>query len=184
VDGDGNVIVADTGNHRIRKITPQGHVSTLAGTGIIGHRDGEGNVAQFFHPVRVAVDGDGNVIVADMGNHRIRKITPQGRVSTLAGSGENAYRDGKGTNAQFNYPLGIAVDGDGNVIVADTGNHRTRKITPKGHVSSLAGTGMIGHRNGEGTVAQLNYPFGVAVDGDGNVVVADRNNHRIRKITP
>jgi hypothetical protein len=184
VDGVGNVIVADTHNHRIRMITPQGYVSTLAGTGERGHLDEEGTVAQFAYPGGVAVDGDGNVIVADQDNHRIRKITPQGHVSTLAGTGVRGHRDGKGTAAQFYQPNGVAVDGDGNVIVADTSNYLIRKITPQGHVLTLAGTGARGHRDGEGTVAQFDQPWGIAVDGDGNVIVADKCNHRIRKITP
>jgi DNA-binding beta-propeller fold protein YncE len=184
VDGDGNVIVGDTRNHRIRKITPQGHVSTLAGTGEMGHEDGEGTVARFNMPCGVSVDGDGNVIVADRDNHRIRKITPLGLVSTLAGNGEEGHQDGEGTVAQFDFPQGVAVDGEGNVIVADRDNHRIQKITPHGHVSTLAGTGEVGHQDGEGTVAQFDDPCGVAVDGGGNVIVADASNHRIRKITP
>jgi streptogramin lyase len=184
VDGDGSIIVADQWNHRIRKITPQGHVSTLAGTGETGHRDGGGSVAQFNEPSGVVVDGDDNVIVADKYNQRIRKITPQGHVSTLAGSGERGHRDGEGIVAQFYYPFGVAVDGDGNVIVTDWYNHRIRKITPQGHVSTLAGNGIRGHRDGGGSVAEFNYPFGVTVDGDNNVIVADMSNHRIRKITP
>jgi sugar lactone lactonase YvrE len=145
VDGDGNVIVADPNSHRIRKITPQGQVSTLAGTGEQGHRDGEGTVAQFFCPMGVALDGDGNVIVADSSNDRIRKITPQGYVSTLAGTGVRGHRDGEGTDAQYFYPREVAVDGNGNVIVADLYNHCIRKITSQGHVSTLAGTGVAGH---------------------------------------
>jgi DNA-binding beta-propeller fold protein YncE len=184
VDKDGNIIVADTWNNCIRKITPQGHVSTLAGTRKRGHRDGEGTVAQFKCPSGVAVDGIDNVIVADAGNNRIRKITPQGQVSTLAGTGERGHRDGEGNAAQFDWPRGVAVDGGGNVIVADGGNHRIRKITPQGQVSTLAGSGEEGHRDGEGTVAQFDRPCGVAVDGGGNVIVADTDNHRIRMISP
>jgi DNA-binding beta-propeller fold protein YncE len=184
VDGDGNVIVADWGNHCIRKITPQGQVSTLAGTGMKGHRDGEGTIAQFNSPRGVAVDGGGNVIVADRQNHLIRKITPQGQVSTLAGTGGVGFRDGEGTIAQFCHPWGVAVDEGGNVIVADTANNRICKITPQGQVSTLAGNGKMGHRDGEGTIAQFNNPMGVALDGGGNVIVADMLNHRIRKITP
>jgi DNA-binding beta-propeller fold protein YncE len=174
VDGDGNVIVADNHNHRIYMITPRGHVSTLAGTGLRGNLDGEGTVAQFYKPYAVAVDGDGNVIVADAGNHGIRKVTPQGHVSTLAGTGKGGHRDGEGTVAQFNNPRGVAVEGDDNVIiVADAGNHRICKITQQGQVSTLAGNGVRGHRDGEGTVALFYYPNGLAVDGDGNVIVAD-----------
>jgi DNA-binding beta-propeller fold protein YncE len=131
------------------------------------------------------MDGHGNIIVADCGNNCIRKITLLGYVSTLAGIGEGDYRDGGGTAAQFSCPFGLAVDGDGNVIVADYNNHCIRKITPQGQVSTLAGTGQHqGHRDGEGTVAEFYGPWGIAVDGDGDFLVADFHNHRIRKITP
>jgi sugar lactone lactonase YvrE len=174
VDGEGNVFVADAGDHRIRKITPQGHVSTLAGTGVPGYQEGEGAVAQFHDPRGLAVDRDGNVFVADRGNHRIRKITPQGRVSTLAGTGVIGYQDGEGTVAQFKSPIGVAVDGNGNVIVADAQNHRIRKVTPQGHVITLAGTGYVGHRDGDPiTTAQFSRPSGIAVDENGNVLVSD-----------
>eukprot|EP00242_Pyramimonas_sp_CCMP2087_P004962 CAMPEP_0198220164 /NCGR_PEP_ID=MMETSP1445-20131203/77877_1 /TAXON_ID=36898 /ORGANISM="Pyramimonas sp., Strain CCMP2087" /LENGTH=120 /DNA_ID=CAMNT_0043897841 /DNA_START=253 /DNA_END=611 /DNA_ORIENTATION=- len=115
-------------------------VSTVAGTPAKGHQNGEGIVAQFLMPTGVAVDEDGNIIVADTDNHCIRRITPQGLVSTLAGTGEAGYLDGEGTVAQFNGPAGVAVDGGGNVIVADAVNHRIRQITPEGQVSTLAGT--------------------------------------------
>jgi DNA-binding beta-propeller fold protein YncE len=171
VDGDRNIIVADLGNYCIRKITPMGHVSTLAGTGKEGHPDREGAVAQFSNPDGVAVDGGGNVIVADRDNHRIRKITPQGHVFTLAGTGMKGHRDGEGTVSRFYYPPGVAVDGDGNVIVADSFNCRIRKITPQGDVSTLAGTGKEGYRDREGTIAQFYCPIEVTVDGGGNVIV-------------
>jgi DNA-binding beta-propeller fold protein YncE len=158
-------------------------VSTIAGSRANSHQDGEGNVAKFSNPLGVAVDEDGNVIVADTDNHRICKITPQGHVSTLAGTGDEGYEDGEGIMAQFNGPRGVAVDGGGNVVVADWGNERIRKITPQGQVTTLAGTGEWGYRDGEGTVAQFYSPSGVAVDGGGNVIVAETDNHRIRKIT-
>ena len=183
VDGAGNVYVADGYNHRIRKITTSGVVSTLAGSGTSGYTDGTGTSAQFDYPTGVAVDGAGNVYVADQVNHRIRKITTSGVVSTLAGSGTSGYTDGTGTSAQFSYPTGVAVDGAGNVYVADYDNHRIRKITASGVVSTLAGSGTYGYTDGTGTSAKFYYPTGVAVDGAGNVYVADQYNHRIRKIT-
>lgn len=181
VDSSGNIYVADNYNHRIRKITPNGLVSTLAGS-TAGYVDGTGTAAKFDMPSGVAVDGRGNVYVADTGNRRIRKITPDGEVSTLAGSTEG-YADGIGMAAQFSTPSDVAVDGSGNVYVADQYNHRIRKITPDGAVSTLAGS-TFGYADGEGTAAKFLSPQGVAVDGSGNVYVADLNNHRIRKITP
>ena len=184
VDGAGNVYVGDTYNQRIRKISPLGVVSTLAGSGTPGYADGPGTSAQFADPFGVAVDGAGNVYVADTDNQRIRKISPLGVVTTLVGSGTPGYADGTGTSAQFNRPRGVAVDGAGNVYVGDTYNHRIRKISPTGVVSTLAGSGTLGYADGPGTSAQFKYPYSVAVDGIGNVYVADPYDHRIRKISP
>jgi sugar lactone lactonase YvrE len=176
------VYVADTGNNRIRKITPSGNVTTLAGSGSFGYADGQGTAASFYEPTGVAVDGSGNVYVADKGNNRIRKITPSGNVTTLAGSGSRGYGEGQGTSASFSGTYGLAVDGSGNVYVADNGNNRIRKITPSGNVTTLAGSGSYGSTDGPGTSASFNSSTGVAVDGSGNVYVADMFNHRIRKI--
>ena len=156
-------------------------VSTLAGS-TEGSADGTGTDAQFNYPTGVAVDSSGNVYVGDTFNHRIRKITPAGVVSTLAGSTED-FADGAGNTAQFDYPYGVVVNSEGNVYVADAFNHRIRKITPAEMVSTLVGT-MEGYKDATGTTARFNYPSGVAVDSSGNVYVADHVNHRIRKITP
>jgi len=184
VDADGNVYVADTYNNRIRKITNAGQVSTLAGDGTAGYAEGTGAVARFNHPYGVAIDAARNVYVADQANNRIRKITPAGVVSTLAGSGVGGFADGTGTAAQFNSPYSVAVDAAGNVYVADRTNCRIRKITPAAVVSTMAGNGTAGYAEGAGTAAMFNYPNSVTVDGAGNVYVADSYNQRVRKVTP
>jgi sugar lactone lactonase YvrE len=183
VDGEGNIIIADMGNHRVRKISPDGTVSTLAGSGRAGFADGAGAAAQFNQPYGAAVDGEGNIIIADMGNHRVRKLTRDGTVSTLAGSGSAGFADGAGAAAQFKNPRGAAVDGEGNIIIADRFNHRVRKITRDGTVSTLAGSGSAGFADGAGAAAQFNEPWGVAVDGEGSIIIADTHNHRVRKLT-
>lgn len=185
VDGSGNVYVADQFNNTIRKITPAGAVTTLAGTAsLFGSADGTGTAARFDGPTGVAADGNGNVYVTDAGA-TIRKITPDGKVTTLAGSGAFGGADGTGAAAQFDAPAGAAVDRSGNVYVADEGNHTIRKITPAGVVTTLAGTaGQRGSTDGTGAAARFNEPAGVAVDGAGNVFVADLANFVIRKITP
>jgi sugar lactone lactonase YvrE len=193
VDGSGNVFVADSGNHTIRKITPAGVVTTLAGmagpsdrVASSGSADGTGGAARFYNPQGVAVDGSGNVYVADMFNSTIRKITPAGVVTTLAGTaGSTGSADGTGSAARFRYPKGVAVDGSGNVYVTDYDNHTIRKITSAGVVTTLAGTaGLQGSADGTGSTARFYDPSGVAIDGSGNVYVADWGNHTIRKITP
>ena len=182
VDVDGNVYVADTYNYRIRKITPAGVVTTLAGNTNYGYADGAGAGALFYLPKGVAVDPAGNVYVADENNQRIRKITPTGTVTTLAGS-TGGSTDGDVSVAQFSTPGGIAIDADGNLYIGDTGNHRIRKITPAGVVSTLAGSTQ-GITDADGSAARFNKPTGVVVDGDGNIYVADDDNERIRKVTP
>ena len=187
VDGLGNVFVADDGNHTIRKITPSGAVTTLAGTaGLSGSADGTGAAARFDSLAGVAVDGSGNVFVADDGNHTIRKITPSGAVTTLAGTaGLSGSADGTGAAARFDSPSGVAVDGSGNVFVADFHNNTIRKITPSGVVTTFAGTAKSsGSADGTGAAARFAFPSGVAVDGSGNVFVADAGNGTVRKITP
>ena len=187
VDNSGNGYLADFRNGTIRKITPAGVVTTIAGTaGFTGSSDGTGAAAQFSNPFGVAVDGLGNVYVADTGNGTIREITTSGVVTTIAGTaGATGSANGTGSAAQFLYPKGVAVDGSGNVYVADTLNSLIRKITPAGVVTTLAGyadrtgTGESGYTDGAGNVAQFANPCGVAVDGSGNVYVADTANSLI-----
>jgi len=183
VDGSGNVYVAELLNHRVRKITPSGTVSTLAGSGKAGFADGVGGAAQFDHPHALTVDPGGTVYVADGSNNRIRRVTVSGQVSTIAGTGDKGANDGQGASARFSGPDAIAEDANGNLYVADTVNNRIRKITPAAVVTTLAG-GDRGNADGQGAGAQFNDPEGIAVDAAGNVYVADTCNHAIRRVTP
>ena len=187
MDNASNVYVADTGNNTIRIITPNGTVTTLAGSaGNSGSSDGTGSAAQFESPYGVAVDQSNNVYVADSGNNTIRLITPDGIVATLAGlAGARGTAGGTGTPARFYFPEGVAADNSGNLYVADTGNDTIRKITPNALVSTIAGlAGSAGSSDGTRSVARFKGPGEVAVDGAGNVYVADTGNSTIRKITP
>ena len=190
LDQSGNLYVGDENNAMIRKITSAAVVTTLAGSfEKYGYADGTGAVARFFGPAGVATDASGNIYVTDQINHDIRKITPAGVVTTLAG-GNEGYADGMGSQAEFSSPSGVAIDVAGNLYVTDTYNHRIRKITPDGVVTTLAGSGPTGAGNGgyadgQGTTqAQFNSPAGIAIDPSGNLYVADFNNSKIRKITP
>ncbi|HEY1794112.1 MAG TPA: hypothetical protein VGG34_14445, partial [Opitutaceae bacterium] len=187
VDASGNIYIADTANDTIRKITPGGSVTTIAGTpGNGGDNDGSGSAAQFYFPEGVAVDGSGNLFVTDTGNNTVRKVTPGGAVTTIAGqAGVVGSTNGSGSAATFDGPLGIAVDGSDNLYVSDAKSDVIRMITPSGTVSTLAGTaGAPGSNDGTGTSAKFNTPAGLAVDGSGNVYVADATNAEIRKVTP
>lgn len=182
VDTQNNVYVADSYNNRIRKITPDGSVSTLAGNGNDGFVDGMGSHAEFFVPIGIVADASGNIYVGDEGNSSIRKITSEGTVTTLAGNGKFSFSDGVGRNAEFNAPGGIAIDSDGNLYVADYLNNCIRKVTASGEVRKIAGNLRKGFADGTPTEAQFYYPFGIAVSPDGIIYVGDQYNHRIRKI--
>lgn len=187
VDGSGTVYVADWNNSALRRIRPNGEVTTLAGSaGHPGISDGLGRAAQFIQPADVVLDSRGNAFVVDAGAHTIRRVTPQGEVSTFAGKGgESGTAGGLGVNARFNAPGGIGI-GPGDVLyVADSGNHIIRKIEPSGLVSTLAGSPMEpGYRDADGPFSQFNSPADVAVDGSGNLYVADLGNNSLRRISP
>jgi sugar lactone lactonase YvrE len=185
-DANGNLFVADSRNHAIRKITPGGVVTTFAGKlGVAGSANGTGTKAQFNSPSGLAFDPAGNLYVSDTGNGTIRKITSAAKVSTFAGvAGAGGFLDGAAGAALFSSPLGIAVAPDGTVYVADSGNHCVRKIAG-GVVSTFAGFPRVwGSVDARGTNAQFNGPVGIVFDSRTNLFVSDANNDTIRKIAP
>lgn len=186
-DSRSNLYVADSQNHTIRKIGPDGLVSTFAGhAGTPGSDDGSGTQAKFDTPSGIAMDLAGNVFVSDTGNHTIRMITGAGVVTTIAGvAGQSGFTNGIGTNARFNSPLGMVVATNGTIYVADCGNHVIRAISPGVAVTTLAGSPQTwGSDDGAGSSARFNGPVGLALDHQGDLFVSDSNNHAIRKITP
>ncbi len=186
IDQAGNLYVSDTGNQTVRKISPALQVTTLAGTaGSLGSSDGTGSAASFDGPWGIAVDSGGNVYVSDSLNHTLRKITPLGVVSTLAGSaGVAGYSDGSGATARFNGPQGLCIDAAGNLYVADTFNQVVRKVSASGVVTTLAGTaGVAGSSDGAAATALFDQPTQVAVDASGSVWVYDAGDEHLRRIT-
>ena len=186
VDSYGSVFVVDCENHCIRKITLTGYVSTFAGTGSAGSTDGPGAAASFKSPSGITIDYYGTLYITDSGNHLIRKITPYGEVTTLAGTGSAGSVNGTGTAASFNNPFGIALgnslSGFGYIVVADQSNNLIRKITFAGVVTTFAGSGSAGSDDGQGMAASFNNPYGITADHYGNVYVTNCNTHTIRKI--
>ena len=189
-DSLGNLYVTDSGNNTIRQITPAGQVTTIAGlAGVKGSADGTGTNASFYLPTGIAVDINGNLYVADEFNDTIRKITPVGTnwaVSTLAGQvGMAGLIDAMGTNAEFATPAAVAVDGAGNVYVADTADDVIREISPAGLVSTIAGQPHHpGSSDGTNNTAQFYMPFGITVDASTNLYVTDGINETVRKLVP
>ncbi len=185
VDASGNIYVADSTNNEIRKITPSGTVTVLAGTGAVGSANGPADTATFRSPEGVAVDSAGNVFVADTDNNEIREISTSGQVTTVAGTTTPGAANGAtGAAASFYNPYGIAVDSAGNLYVADTGNNEIREISASGAVTTLAGSVTAGSADGTGSAASFTNPFAVAVNSAGDVYVADFGNNEIREVTP
>ncbi|MGW6629474.1 RICIN domain-containing protein [Streptomyces anulatus] len=187
VDSAGSVYFSDHSNHRIRRVTTDGKINTVAGAAA-GFRGDAGPAvsAQLNGPREVAVDRAGAVYVADSSNHRVRKITADGQISTVAGTGSAGYGgdDGPATSAKLNTPLGVVVDSTGVLYISDYQNHRVRKVTPDGQISTIAGKGTAGFGGDDGpaAAAQLNNPLGLAVDCVDTLYIADYSNHRVRKI--
>ncbi|MYN47469.1 gluconolaconase [Pseudoduganella sp. FT93W] len=178
IDAAGNLYVADTGNNAIRKISPQGVVSTLAGDGIAGDQDGQGAAARFNGPVGIALDRAGVVYVSDTYNDRIRKITPDGMVSTLAGGKRNGMVDGAAAEARFDLPTGLVVAPDGTLLIADTGNDAIRRLGPDGMVSTIAAAPE------DDRVSLLRAPVALALTHDGYLYLASQTHGRVAQITP
>jgi trimeric autotransporter adhesin len=189
VDAAGNLYIADSYNGRVRKVSPAGIITTIAGGGADGLGDGgPATSAQLSSPQGVAVDGAGNLYIADFVANRVRKVSPGGIITTIAGNGARGYSGdgGPATSAELSFPAGVAVDGAGDLYIADNGNYRVRKVSPAGIITTVAGNGTDGFSGdgGPATSAQFQGPQGVAVDGAGNLYIADIANYRVRKVSP
>lgn len=187
LDLSGNILISDTGNNRVRKVTSE-TIATIAGNGAPGY-SGDGGPAikaQVNQPRGIAVDASGRILIADSGNHVIRAISPSGTITTFAGNGSQGYSGdgGAATKAELRFPGAVSVDTKGNVYIADTGNHCVRRVSAKGVISTIAGTGVAGYSGDSqpAIAATLDRPTGVAVDGFGNIYIADSVNVRIRSI--
>jgi sugar lactone lactonase YvrE len=181
---NGAMYVTDRYNYRIRKISTSGQVSTFAGNGNFGVENGNGTNAEFKYPGMITVDANGNLYVLDESNPQVRKITPAADVSVYAGTGDYGFKDTTVVAARFKICQGIAADAQGNIYVADTDNYRIRKISTAGQVTTIAGSGIPGHKDGFAAAARFNQPYGIALDAQGNIYVCDNGNYCIRKITP
>ena len=187
VAADGTLFVSDSGSNTVRRIGRDGNVTTWAGKiDVEGFADGPGSKARFNHPVGLGVNGQGVVYVADAYNSTVRRISPKGEVSTLAGlAGDTGWRDGRGTQARLNTPVGLALDAQGNVFVSEYFNNVIRKITPAGQVSTFAGQpGKGGFADGKAAQALFLHPQTLSFAPDGSLIVADTGNNRVRRIAP
>jgi sugar lactone lactonase YvrE len=181
-DSDGNIFVTEFMNHTVRKISPTGTVTTFAGTGISGWQDGPAATAQFTSPGGITIDSSRNLYITEYHGHRIRKITPAGFVSTIAGTNIAGFADGRGSSARFNTPDGIAVDPLGNLYVTEWENHSVRRIDAQGSVLTIAGLGTPGYIDGDQNSAQFNRPSAIIWLPGGKLWVSDYSNHCIRQI--
>ena len=179
---DGTIVIADIYNNAIRTLGLDGLVTTICGTGKLGSTDGPAKSSLISHPHAVAVGLDSKVYIGEASGRKLRVIDLSGNLLTLAGSGEKGYQDGKGKEALFNTILSIAVDLDGNILACDIANNRIRKITTDGLVTTIAGTGAWGYKDGKASEAEFLMPMDVCVDKKGNIYIADIGNHCIRKI--
>lgn len=191
LDAEGNVYLADAQNHRIRKISTDGQVTTFAGTGTAGYLDGPADEAKFNQPLNICFDPEGNMYVSDFINQRIRKISSDMEVTTVAGTGVAGWQNGPAAEAKFNYPRGICVDDTGNIYIGDSWNHRIRRISVEGMVTDWAGGGTVigvqsvgDYVDAGDTAARFYTPCELSIDQYNNIFVADAYNHRIRKIDP
>jgi len=187
-DKTGILYVTDMAHHRVQKITPTGMISTVAGTGAPGYQGdgGPASAAQLGYPRGVTLDAQGNLLIADSWNNRIRKVASDGTISTVAGGGCCSLGDGgQATNAQLSNPSGVALDAHGNLYIADANNERIRVVSPAGIITTLAGNGTTGYSGdgGQAVEAQLNNPHSIAPDANGNLFIVDTNNHSIRKVS-
>jgi sugar lactone lactonase YvrE len=190
VDAAGNVLVADLSN-RIRKITPDGTITTVAGSGIAGFAGdgGPATDAQLNHPTGVAVDATGGILIADQHNYRVRRVDPSGTITTIAGNGNQGYGEGDGgpaLQAGLNLPTTLALDADGGILIAEMGERLIRRIDPDGTISTIAGDGGTGYDgdNKPATEASLTKPTGLAVTRAGDVLIADQGDQRVRRVDP
>ncbi|MBN2106078.1 MAG: thrombospondin type 3 repeat-containing protein [Deltaproteobacteria bacterium] len=190
IDSSGNLYIADTNNHCIRKVAANGVITTVAGTGDSGYSgdNGPATAAELYYPAGIVLDGSGGFYIADRYNHRIRKVAANGTITTFAGTGSSGYSgdNGPAAAAELDSPYGIALDKNGALYIADTRNERIRKVDASGTITTVAGNGSAGYEgdNGPAAAAKLSNPLGVAADDQGALYISDSNNDRIRKVNP
>ena len=189
LDAAGNLYIADSYNHRIRRVTPAGVITTVAGTGTAGYSgdNGPASSARLYYPYGITLDAAANLYIGENGNNRVRKVTPEGVITTAAGTGVNGFSGdgGPSTSAQLSNPMGVEVDPTGNLYIADYGNHRVRRVGTDGVISTMAGSGVRGYGGdgGPAASAQMDNPRSLALDGAGNLYIADTGNECIRRVT-